>query len=126
MTRANGAGALMLLAIVNLPLRRLAQFAPPVPNAPSTCNLLKFRGVGVDRTRSLEERRRCRAYPCKSPDARRDHREVIPVTFMLAVVFTLLEHFWACKPGPVVVADNGEIVTDICYWFFVQRVRRAP
>ena len=44
--------------------------------------------------------------------------KVIPVTFMLAVVFTVLEHFWACNPGAPWWRKR-EIVTDICYWFFV-------
>jgi sterol desaturase/sphingolipid hydroxylase (fatty acid hydroxylase superfamily) len=44
--------------------------------------------------------------------------KVIPVTLMLAVVFTVLEHFWACNSGPSWWRKR-EIVTDICYWFFV-------
>ena len=44
--------------------------------------------------------------------------KVIPVTLMLAVVFTVLEYFWACNAGPSWWCKR-EIVTDICYWFFV-------
>lgn len=44
--------------------------------------------------------------------------KVIPVTLMLAVVFTVLEYFWACNAGPSWWRKR-EIVTDICYWFFV-------
>ncbi|MET4800958.1 sterol desaturase/sphingolipid hydroxylase (fatty acid hydroxylase superfamily) [Bradyrhizobium sp. LB11.1] len=44
--------------------------------------------------------------------------KVIPVTLMLAVVFTVLEHFWACNAGSAWWRKR-EIVTDICYWFFV-------
>ncbi|MGY4498597.1 hypothetical protein ACVWYH_002528 [Bradyrhizobium sp. GM24.11] len=49
-------------------------------------------------------------------------QKVIPVTLMLAVVFTVLEHFWACNAGPSWWRKR-EIVTDICYWFFVTGVR---
>ena len=45
-------------------------------------------------------------------------QKMVPVTFVLAVVFTLLEHFWACNPGPAWWRKR-EIVTDICHWFFV-------
>jgi sterol desaturase/sphingolipid hydroxylase (fatty acid hydroxylase superfamily) len=44
--------------------------------------------------------------------------KVIPVTFALAAVFTVLERFWACNPGAPWWRKR-EIVTDICYWFFV-------
>jgi len=44
--------------------------------------------------------------------------KVIPVTLALAAVFTVLEHFWACNPGAPWWRKR-EIVTDICYWFFV-------
>ncbi len=44
--------------------------------------------------------------------------KVIPITFALAMVFTVLEHFWACNStGPW--WRKREIITDICYWFFV-------
>lgn len=44
--------------------------------------------------------------------------KVVPITLMLALVFTVLEHFWACNPGAPWWRKR-EIVTDICYWFFV-------
>src|SRR5437588_12885657 len=44
--------------------------------------------------------------------------KVIPITFALAVVFTVLEHFWACNAGAPWWRKR-EIVTDICYWFFI-------
>ncbi|SFI65540.1 sterol desaturase family protein [Bradyrhizobium sp. cf659] len=44
--------------------------------------------------------------------------KVIPITLALAAVFTVLEHFWACNPGTPWWRKR-EIVTDICYWFFV-------
>jgi sterol desaturase/sphingolipid hydroxylase (fatty acid hydroxylase superfamily) len=44
--------------------------------------------------------------------------KVIPVTLALALVFTVLSHFWACNPGKPRWRKR-ELVTDICYWFFV-------
>ncbi|MFK4592541.1 sterol desaturase/sphingolipid hydroxylase (fatty acid hydroxylase superfamily) [Bradyrhizobium diazoefficiens] len=44
--------------------------------------------------------------------------KVVPITLALAAVFTVLEHFWACNPGTPWWRKR-EIVTDICYWFFV-------
>ena len=44
--------------------------------------------------------------------------KVVPVTIGLAVVFTVLTHFWACNPGKPWWRKR-ELVTDICYWFFV-------
>ena len=44
--------------------------------------------------------------------------KVVPVTFVLALVFTVLEHFWACNSAAAWWRKR-EIVTDICYWFFV-------
>lgn len=44
--------------------------------------------------------------------------KVIPITFALAAVFTVLEHLWACNAGAPWWRKR-EIVTDICYWFFV-------
>ena len=37
---------------------------------------------------------------------------------MLALVFSVLSHFWACNPGTPWWRKR-ELVTDICYWFFV-------
>src|SRR3954465_13737741 len=50
--------------------------------------------------------------------------KVIPITFMLAVVFTVLEHFWACNPGAPWWRKR-EIITDVCYWFFVPVAARV-
>ena len=44
--------------------------------------------------------------------------KVVPVTIALALVFTVLSHFWACNPGKPWWRKR-ELVTDICYWFFV-------
>src|SRR4029078_2648429 len=44
--------------------------------------------------------------------------KVVPVTIGLAVGFSVLAHFWACntgKPG----WRKSELITDLCYWFFV-------
>ena len=44
--------------------------------------------------------------------------KVVPVTIALALVFTVLAHFWACNPGKPWWRKR-ELVTDLCYWFFV-------
>jgi sterol desaturase/sphingolipid hydroxylase (fatty acid hydroxylase superfamily) len=44
--------------------------------------------------------------------------KVVPVTIVLAVIFSILTHFWACNPGAPWWRKR-EILTDICYWFFV-------
>ena len=44
--------------------------------------------------------------------------KVVPVTIVLAIVFSVLAHFWACNPG-LPWWRKRELVTDICYWFFV-------
>src|ERR1043165_3647539 len=44
--------------------------------------------------------------------------KVVPITIGLALVFTVLSHFWACNPGKP-WWRKSELVTDICYWFFV-------
>jgi sterol desaturase/sphingolipid hydroxylase (fatty acid hydroxylase superfamily) len=44
--------------------------------------------------------------------------KVVPITLGLAVLFTVLTHFWACNPGKPWWRKT-EIVTDICYWIFV-------
>src|SRR4029079_13451726 len=43
---------------------------------------------------------------------------VVPVTLALALVFSVLTHFWACNPGTPWWRKR-ELVTDLCYWFFV-------
>lgn len=50
--------------------------------------------------------------------------KVVPVTIVLAVIFTVLAHFWACNPGKPWWRKR-ELVTDICYWFFVPLFARV-
>lgn len=50
--------------------------------------------------------------------------KVVPITLVVAVVFTVLAHFWACNPGKP-WWRKSEIVTDICYWFFVPLITRV-
>src|ERR1700750_2007294 len=50
--------------------------------------------------------------------------KVVPITLVLAVVFTVLTHFWACNPGQH-WWQKTEIVTDVCYWFFVPLITRV-
>jgi len=44
--------------------------------------------------------------------------KVVPVTIVLAVIFSVLTHFWACNDA-VPWWKKRELVTDIIYWFFV-------
>jgi len=44
--------------------------------------------------------------------------KVVPITIVLALVFSVLTHFWACNPGKPWWRKR-ELVTDLCYWFFV-------
>src|SRR6185437_14131393 len=44
--------------------------------------------------------------------------KVVPITIVLALVFSVLAHFWACNPGTPWWRKR-ELVTDVCYWFFV-------
>jgi sterol desaturase/sphingolipid hydroxylase (fatty acid hydroxylase superfamily) len=44
--------------------------------------------------------------------------KVVPITIAVALLFTVLSHYWACNPGTPWWHKRG-IVTDICYWFFV-------
>ena len=44
--------------------------------------------------------------------------KVVPITIVLAVVFSVLTHFWACnhrRRG----GTSARLVTDTVYWFFV-------
>ena len=50
--------------------------------------------------------------------------KVVPVTIALALVFSVLTHFWACNPGKPWWRKR-ELVTDICYWFFVPLFARV-
>ena len=44
--------------------------------------------------------------------------KVVPITIVLALVFSVLSHFWACNPGTPWWRKR-ELITDTCYWFFV-------
>src|SRR6185437_4620290 len=44
--------------------------------------------------------------------------KVIPITIALALIFSVLSHFWACNPGTPWWRKR-ELITDTCYWFFV-------
>jgi len=44
--------------------------------------------------------------------------KVLPITLVLAIVFSVLSHFWACNPGKP-WWQKRELVTDMVYWFFV-------
>ena len=50
--------------------------------------------------------------------------KVVPITIVLALLFSLLSHVWACNPGAPWWRKR-EIVTDICYWFFVPLITRV-
>jgi hypothetical protein len=50
--------------------------------------------------------------------------KVVPITLVVAVVFTVLTHFWACNPGKHWWRKT-EIVTDVVYWFFVPVITRV-
>src|SRR5438445_8403092 len=50
--------------------------------------------------------------------------KLLPVTIVLALVFTVLTHFWACNPDKPWWRKR-ELVTDICYWFFVPLFARV-
>ena len=49
--------------------------------------------------------------------------KTLPVTLALAIVFTVLTHFWACNPGPP-WWQKRELLTDIIYWFFIPLIAR--
>ena len=49
--------------------------------------------------------------------------KVLPATAILATVFTVLTHFWACNPG-YVWWRKRELLTDLMYWFFVPLISR--
>ena len=44
--------------------------------------------------------------------------KVVPVTIALALIFSVLAHFWACNDAAPWWRKR-ELVTDIVYWFFV-------
>src|SRR3954454_17266473 len=50
--------------------------------------------------------------------------KVVPVTLALALIFSVMTHFWACNPGKPWWRKR-ELATDICYWFFVPLFARV-
>jgi sterol desaturase/sphingolipid hydroxylase (fatty acid hydroxylase superfamily) len=50
--------------------------------------------------------------------------KVVPVTIALALVFSVLAHFWACNPGRPWWRKR-ELATDVCYWFLVPLFARV-
>src|ERR1044072_3024361 len=50
--------------------------------------------------------------------------KVVPITIVLALLFSVLSHVWVCNPGAPWWRKR-EIVTDICYWFFVPLITRV-
>src|SRR6266403_5963877 len=50
--------------------------------------------------------------------------KVVPVTIALALLFSVLAHFWACNPGRPWWRKR-ELVTDLCYWFLVPMFARV-
>jgi sterol desaturase/sphingolipid hydroxylase (fatty acid hydroxylase superfamily) len=50
--------------------------------------------------------------------------KVAPMTLLLALIFTVLSHFWSCNPG-MPWWKRRELVTDVVYWFFVPLFARV-
>jgi sterol desaturase/sphingolipid hydroxylase (fatty acid hydroxylase superfamily) len=50
--------------------------------------------------------------------------KVVPITIVLALTFSVLNYFWVCNPGPPWWRKR-ELITDICYWFFVPLITRV-
>jgi sterol desaturase/sphingolipid hydroxylase (fatty acid hydroxylase superfamily) len=49
--------------------------------------------------------------------------KILPVSIALGAVFAVLTYFWSCNPGKP-WWHKREIVTDLCYWFFIPLVAR--
>jgi sterol desaturase/sphingolipid hydroxylase (fatty acid hydroxylase superfamily) len=47
----------------------------------------------------------------------------VPISLGLAALFTVLTSFWACNPGTPWWRKR-ELITDVCYWFFIPVVAR--
>src|SRR4029079_7132824 len=108
----------MLLVRVNFALRRRSQFAR-ASNRPSTSPSLKFRGVGLGETHNPRREATMSSLPMQVALMLGETIEKVrPMPFALALIFTVLEHSWACNPGAPWWRKR-EIITDICYWFFV-------
>jgi len=63
-------------------------------------------------------RRTCPIYPWKSSRCLARRSSSGARHDRAALVFSVLTHFWACNPGTPWWRKR-ELVTDICYWFFV-------
>ncbi|MEW6769643.1 MAG: sterol desaturase family protein [Pseudomonadota bacterium] len=50
--------------------------------------------------------------------------KIVPVTILLAAIFSVLSYFWACNPGNPWWRKK-ELATDVCYWFFVPLMTRV-
>ena len=50
--------------------------------------------------------------------------KVVPITLALALVFSVLTHFWACNAAVPWWHKRG-LLTDVCYWFFVPLICRV-
>src|ERR1700746_1698054 len=50
--------------------------------------------------------------------------KVVPITIVLALVFSVLTHFWACNVGTPWWRKR-ELVTDLCYLFFIPLFARV-
>lgn len=50
--------------------------------------------------------------------------KVVPITIALALIFSVLTHFWACNDAAPWWRKR-ELVTDIVYWFFVPLFARV-
>src|SRR5687767_5188629 len=50
--------------------------------------------------------------------------KILPETIALALIFTVLNHFWACNPGPP-WWQKRELATDILYWFLIPTLARV-
>jgi len=48
---------------------------------------------------------------------------ILPITLAIALVFTVLSHFWALNPGKPWWRKR-EIVTDVVYWFMIPLLAR--
>jgi sterol desaturase/sphingolipid hydroxylase (fatty acid hydroxylase superfamily) len=49
--------------------------------------------------------------------------KTVPISLALAAVFTVLTALWACNPGRP-WWQKRDLVTDLCYWFFVPVIAR--
>ena len=50
--------------------------------------------------------------------------KILPITVVLALLFSVLTHFWACNPGTPWWRKR-DLITDMLYWFLVPVVTRT-